>query len=226
MSLSLAERLGGQHTPLTDADADAFRASGAWQNRTIRAVLSDVATRYPDRTALVGYRSDGQVTRQNYREFDGAAHHAASALASLGVRKGDAVALMLPNWIEYAALVFGINEIGAIYVGMPVAYGERQTTAILSRSRAKVLVIPRTWRSTDHLGLARRLRAELPNLETVVVIDDDATDIEDGEVLWSSLADVPVREFGPLHPGEICYLGFTSGTTGEPKATMHFHPHP
>lgn len=223
MSSSLAELLDGQHTPLTDADADAFRASGVWRNRTIRSALSDVATRYPDRTALVGHRRDAPVVRQTYREFDAAAHHAASALASLGVGTGDPVALMLPNWIEYAALLFGINEIGAIYAGIPVSYGERQAAAILRHSKAKVLVTPRSWRGTDHVALSRSLRAELPDLETVVVIDDDPAGLADGEVLWSSLADVPVREFQPPNPGKICYLGFTSGTTGEPKGAMHTH---
>ncbi|MBK1789036.1 AMP-binding protein [Prauserella cavernicola] len=223
MSSSLAELLGHQHTPLTDADADAFRATGMWQNRTVRSVLSEVAAEHPDRTALVGYRTNGPVVRQTYREFDAAAHHAASALASLGVGKGDAVVLMLPNWIEYAALVYGINELGAIYAGVPVAYGERQAAAILRRSKAKVLVIPRSWRSTGHLELSRTLRAELPELETVVVLDDDPEGLREGEVLWSSLADVPVREFPRPDPGELCYLGFTSGTTGEPKGAMHTH---
>ncbi|MEV4734754.1 AMP-binding protein [Saccharopolyspora sp. NPDC049426] len=223
MSSSLAELLQGQHTPLTDADADAFRTSGAWQDRTLRSVLSETADKYPDRTALVGYRSDGPVVQQNYREFDTAARRAASALASIGVGKGDAVALMLPNWIEYAALLFGINEIGAIYTGIPVAYGERQAAAILRRSKAKVLVIPRVWRSTDHLRLSRALRTELPDLEKVVVIDDDPTGLQSSEMLWSSFADVSQYEFEPPGPGEICYLGFTSGTTGEPKGAMHTH---
>lgn len=223
MSPSLAELLGGQHTLLTDADARAYRASGLWQNRTLRSVLTDVADRYPERTALVGYRTGKPVVRQSYRELDAAAHHAASALASLGVGRGDAVALMLPNWIEYVALLFGINELGAIYAGIPVSYGERQAAAILRRSKAKVLVIPRSWRSAEHLALSRVLRAELPHLETVVVLDDDPAGFQDGEVLWSSLADVPVCDVEPPDPGEICYLGFTSGTTGEPKGAMHNH---
>lgn len=223
MSSRLTELLGGQHTPYTDADADVFRASGTWQNRTIRSVLSDVAAQYPDRVALVGHRGNDAPVRQTYHEFDTAAHRAASALAGLGVGNGDAVALMLPNWVEYPALVFGINELGAIYTGIPVAYGERQAAAVLRRSKAKVLVIPRSWRSTDHLQLSRALRAELPDLETVVVIDDDPAGLQETEVLWSALADALLLELEPPDPGEICYLGFTSGTTGEPKGAMHTH---
>lgn len=223
MGTPLADLLGGQHTSLTDAEADAYRAQGWWQNRTVRSVLADAAARHPDRLALVGHRTGAPVVRWTYRDFDAEAHHAASALASLGVDRGDAVALMLPNWVEYAALLFGINEAGAVYAGIPVSYGERQAAAILRRSKAKVLVIPRSWRSTDHLALSRSLRAELPHLETVVVIGDDTADLRDGEVAWSSLAGVEPREFDPPDPGAICYLGFTSGTTGEPKGAMHTH---
>lgn len=223
MTMSVSELIENGVTPLTRADMERFRSAGYWQGRTIRSVLSGVASEYPDREALVGYRSDGGCPRWTYREFDAAAGHAAAALAHLGVARGDCVAVMLPNWIEYAALIFGINEIGAIYTGIPVAYGERQTTAILRRSKAKVLVIPRRWRSVEHLELARQLRAQLPALEHIVVMDDDDSDLRDDEQLWSSLTGPAPRVHEPGDAGDVCYLGFTSGTTGEPKGAMHTH---
>ena len=223
MSLSLSELIGRRDAPLAESDVARFRAAGYWQGRTIRSVLREVAAAHPDRDALVGYRSDGMSPRLSYREFDLAATHAASALAHLGIGPGDVVAVMLPNWIEYATLIFGISELGAIYVGIPVSYGERQAAAILRRSKARVLVIPRRWRSGEHLELVRRLRPTLPALDDVIVLDEDASGLGDGERLWSSLADVPYRGFEPRDPGAICHLGFTSGTTGEPKGAMHTH---
>ncbi|TQL24670.1 AMP-binding protein [Streptomyces sp. SLBN-134] len=219
----LTDLLDGQHTPVTDVDAEAWRDAGWWEERSIRSLLTDAAQAHPDRVALVGHRTGGNRVSRTYAEFDANAHHAASVFASLGVARGDAVVLMLPNWVEYPEMVFGINELGAVYAGIPVAYGERQAAAILRRSKAKVLVIPRRWRSTEHLELSRRLRAGIPTLEHVVVLDDDASDLRDGESLWSSHTGVSTRTFPDPVPSRICYLGFTSGTTGEPKGAMHSH---
>jgi cyclohexanecarboxylate-CoA ligase len=223
MTLSLTGLIESGETPVTEADVARWRADGSWQGRTIRAVLTDVAATHPDREALVGYRSDGSVQRVTYQQLDESAGHAAAVLTQLGVQPGDAVAVMLPNWIEYGALLFGINQIGAIYTGIPVSYGERQAAAILHTSRAKVLIIPRRWRSVEHLDLVRRLRAELPDLDHLVVLDEDGSDLGAGEHLWSSYAQLPVAPVAPGDPSAICYLGFTSGTTGEPKGAMHTH---
>ena len=216
-------QLISEGAPIGASEVTRYRHEGHWRGQTIRSVLNEVAVAHPDREALIGYRSDGDVLRWTYAEFDRQSTHAASVLAALGVGAGDAVAVMLPNWIEYGSLIFGINELGGIYTGIPVAYGELQVLAILRRSKARVLVIPRQWRGVNHLELARRLRAQLPHLETLLVVDDDGSALHDDERLWSDFASLPSHTFEPRDSEEVCYLGFTSGTTGEPKGAMHTH---
>lgn len=220
---SLTEDLDGQYTPIDDATVAAWRAAGWWENRTLRSLLTEAAAAHPNRTALVGYRTDGDRVTRTYREYDHNAHHAAEVFAAVGVGVGDVVAVMLPNWVEYPEIVFGINEIGAVYTGIPVGYGAIQAAAILRRSKAKVLVIPRRWRSNEHLELSRQLRAEVSTLEHVIVLDDADVELRDGESLWRNHTEVPPREFADPRPSRLCYLGFTSGTTGEPKGAMHTH---
>ena len=68
---------------------------------------------------------------------------------------------MLPNWVEFAALMFAIAEIGAIYSGIPAAYGQREATFMVRRVKSKVLVIPDVYRGRDYLELARLIRTEV-----------------------------------------------------------------
>jgi cyclohexanecarboxylate-CoA ligase len=215
---------GGQFSPLRREHLDQFRADGRWLNRTVRSVLAETAARHPARTALVGRRRDGGRAAMTYREFDQAASRTAAALAELGIAAGEVVAVMMPNTIEYPCFLFGLNEIGAVYTGIPVGYGERQALAVLRNSGATTLVIRRFWRSADCLALARTLREASPALQRIVIVADpgDVT-LARGESCWPDLAATATGSFPPPAPEDICYLGFTSGTTGEPKGAMHTH---
>lgn len=223
MNTAIADRLNGQATPVTDNQVEAWRSQGFWEQRTLRSLLSDAAVQVPNRPALVGYDAHGKNGEMTYSELDTRASHVASVLASLGVAKGDGVVVMLPNWVEYSALVFGSIELGAVYSGIPVAYGQHQIEKILQRSKAKVLFIPRAYRRTEHLEMIRKLRGRLPHLEHVIVLDDQREELQEGEHLWSDFENTPNTTVDEVDPGSICYLGFTSGTTGEPKGAMHSH---
>lgn len=231
----------GQYTPVTPADADAWRECGAWQNRTLRSLLTDAACSHPDRVAVIGYQYGGSAVRRTYAELDRDSHQAAEALAHLGAGPGDVVALMVPNRYEYLVFAYAIAEIGAVYTGIPVAYGKRQALAIVAQSKAKVLVGTRSWHGVDHLALARSIRAASGSVEHLIILGDGgssadsgdsghsghsgdrADGLRDGEMRWPSPTRMPARTFDPPDPGEICYLGFTSGTTGTPKGAMHSH---
>ncbi|CAI7978329.1 Cyclohexanecarboxylate-CoA ligase [Frankia sp. Hr75.2] len=208
---------------ITAEVAAEFRAAGYWPGRTLRSLLSDTAAKYPDRTAVCGYRGGAEPVRRTYAELDADSSRVASGLASVGVGRGDVVAVMLANRVEYSTLAFAINETGATYTGIPVAYGELQARSILQQSGARVLVVQASWHSTDLLALSRTLRAAVPTLNSVIVVDDAGRELVDGEIPWSRLTTARDRAFESPDPTAACYLGFTSGTTGPPKGAMHSH---
>ncbi len=197
-----------------------YEGSGAWTPTPLRSLLTTAAAEHPDRVAAVD-RVSGSAgsVRLTYAELDERAHRYACGLHALGVRAGDFVAVMLPNTADFAALIFAINELGAVYSGIPAAYGEREVEVILRRTGARVVVVAERFGSNSPLQLVQRLRGSMPSLGDVVVAGDPV----DGLPTLRSLLDAPDVELPDVDARALCHVGFTSGTTGEPKGVMNTH---
>jgi len=198
-----------------------YESSGAWRPAPLRALLSTAAAEQPDRIAAVDRTSGTPGGRRlSYAELDERAHRYACGLHRLGVRAGDFVAVMLPNQADFAALIFAINELGAVYSGIPVAYGEREVEVILRRTGARVVVVAERFGSNSPRALVQGLRGGLPSLEHVVVAGEA---VGEGTTALASLLDAPDVELPPVDARTLCHVGFTSGTTGEPKGVLNTH---
>src|SRR5215217_3745515 len=108
---------------LTRELIEQYRSSGAWRERTLGSYLREAVAADPDKQAAAGYDVQGDLLcTLSYRELAELVDRLAAGLRQLGVQPGDAVSVMLPNWVEFAALLFAIAEVGAIYSGIPAAY--------------------------------------------------------------------------------------------------------
>jgi cyclohexanecarboxylate-CoA ligase len=209
---------------LTAESIRVYHSSGEWTGLSLRRLLSDAAHEVPDRVAAVSASADSEAeaAQLTYAELDAGARRFAAGLRSIGIRRGDSVAVMLPNQVEFAIAIFGIIEVGAVYTGIPVSYGEREITTILRRCRARCVVIPTRFRSVDHLGVIRRIRPALPDLHLVVVVG--AAELGEGEIAADALLGADSTVGIDYHDAaEVVHVGFTSGTTGEPKGVMNTH---
>ena len=101
----------------TRDDYEALHAGFRWQvpARTNIAELCCARwARSPGRTAIVFDRGDGRVEATSYQDLHRAANRLANALAALGVKRGDRVAIVLPQRPETAVAHFAIYRLGAI----------------------------------------------------------------------------------------------------------------
>jgi long-chain acyl-CoA synthetase len=89
-----------------------------------------------------------QGRKISYRELDGLANSCANALANLGVRKGDRVALYMTNRPEYIISLYGIARLGAVFTPMNPTYKEGEITHQLNDAEASVLVVDCHCRAT------------------------------------------------------------------------------
>jgi len=197
-------------------EADRYRVEGWWRGECIWDAFAATVGRVRAKTAVV----EGEA-RTTFAALADAAERVAGGLQALGVGRADVVALQLPNWTETVVGLLAVARLGAVANPVLPIYRRRELGFILAQSGARVLFIPGRHRDCDHRALVRDLRPELPALEHVVVVRDDAQGHEHG---YGALAcGAPPAERAPSDADAIALLIYTSGTTADAKGVLHSH---
>jgi cyclohexanecarboxylate-CoA ligase len=204
-----------------DSTADGFRKAGYWLDKTVDQFLTEAIARTPDKISIVADRADrDQALRLSYRELGDRVERVANSLRALGVDAGDFVTVQLPNWWEFVVTSLACGRIGAIFNPVMPILRERELLYVLNFCEAKVFIVPRLYRGFDYAAMAQGMRADLPHLKHLIVVDGDGATNFDRLLL----PDVPAARpapFSGLRPDDMAVLMFTSGTTGEPKGVIH-----
>lgn len=195
-----------------------------WRNRTIDSYLNEATVKSPSKTALVAYRADRgdePVVELTYSQLDARVARVAGSLRALGVGHGDIVAVQLPNWWEFVVFALAAGRVGAVVNPLMPIFREHELSFMLGLTEAKVFVVPRQFRGFDYETMAKGLRAGLPALKHVVVVDGEGDDSFDRLLMNGSGGSLPYGASEGLAPEELALIMFTSGTTGQPKGAMH-----
>ena len=102
-----------------------------WTGKTIGAALDEAAERYGDKVATVF--QNGEVT---YSQLKRTADLVARGFLSLGISKGDKVAIWMAGYAEWAYVYFALARIGAIMVPVNTRYRPEEVEYVLNKSRA------------------------------------------------------------------------------------------
>ncbi len=175
------------------------------------------------------FKKQGQWHELTFKETVDWAEKVSAGLASLGVKKGDRVALISANRVEWAITDFATMALGALLVPIYPSLLSDQVAYILNDSEAKVVItadiiqIEKVNEVKDQLKFARHFFVFDPPEAMQEPWQSFAQLAEKGEAFLKEHPDYVQNEIKKVKPEDWATIIYTSGTTGEPKGAVLTH---
>ncbi len=206
-------------------------------NKTIGKILDETTEKYPQNDALV-YVERG--LRLSYKDFKTQVEKLAKALMTLGVKKGDHVAVWAHNIPEWVLLQFASAKIGAVLVTVNTFYKSHELEYLLKQSDATTLVLIKGIKDDGYVKIVNKVIPELENsepgklnieklpfLKNIILVGEEKHpgmfNFEDIMELENVSDEELEKRQNSLDPQDVINMQYTSGTTGFPKGVMLTH---
>ena len=169
------------------------------------------------RIALYWEDESGATAMYSFRDIQQAANRLSNALTALGVKRGDRVALILPQRPETAIAYMAIFQMGAIALPLSHLFGPDALEYRINHAEASVVFVEPTT-----IGNLWAVKDKLPTLRHVIGVGGAR---ESGVQAWEALLARASADFSPVDTSadDPAVIIYTSGTTGAPKGALEAH---
>ena len=175
---------------------------------TISALAFEAAATFGDRPAI----SDADHPRLSFRTVDEMAGRFAGGLQAAGIGRHDRVVLHLPNGVEWIVAYHAIARLGAVVIPANVLLSAEEVRYQAAHAGASLLIVS--------AGRADQLRHASGRL---VVLATDGVAPDKSYADFHALLESSYLEPADSRPDDLFTIGYTSGTTGQPKGAMLTH---
>ncbi len=206
-----------------------------YPNVPLHTLLEGSAKEFPKKTCIIFFGK-----RITYSELSNLVDRFATALHRLGIRKGDVVALYLPNMPQFVIAYYAVLKLGGIVSGVSPLVVERELEFQLTDSEAKAIVLldalyPRfekVWEKTQvKFAVVARLGEYMPRIKAVLgsllkkiptaKVPSRPNIYFFRDLVEKTPPEPPTVEINPKE--DLAVLQYTGGTTGLPKGAMLTH---
>jgi len=208
---------------------DRAQIENSIEGKTLCDSLRRTAEEHGDRPAFSD-RVDGGWATLTWSQTRQRALELAAGFVAIGCRRGDRVALMMPNQTEHILSDLGALHAGAVPVTFYATLAADQVGYVAGNCAARVAVLA----GADQLGRWQPVLDQLPRLHKVIVLDPDVCPSGDLYMTWQEFQRLGAEQYAAnpdaltgslseMRPDDPATLLYTSGTTGNPKGVVLTH---
>ena len=199
-----------------------YRDEGWWNDTTLGEMVAEGLAQRGE--AAFQVRSKVRPWQGTMADVDRSARALAGSLRAGGVGPGDVVVFQLPNWVEAGITFWAAAYLGAVVVPVVHFYGAKEVDYIIRTVAPSVVVTADRFGHSDELAKWEPLLADRPEVRWLVVGDTPATDLPAAATAFDAMLGAdPIAGPLPVDPDTPAIIGFTSGTTRDPKGVIHSH---
>ena len=177
----------------------------------------DTRTTWKEYALIEAKKGEAYKKEITWKEFDKKANRFANLLLTRGVKKGDKVAILLMNCIEWLPIYFGVLKTGALEVPINYRYTAEEIKYCLELSDSSMLIF-----GPEFIGRVEEICGRIPKVNMLFYVGEDCPSFAesyDKLVSYCSSAAPDIK----LTDDDEAAIYFSSGTTGFPKAIIHKH---